>query len=206
MKSKLFSRFNLGDDRNRSFSNDLRTFIGLDEKTTDILVSNIIGFSSLRYTYERNQFSEKLSKDNGIDLSIIKNSLSVLDFLQSKIVDTNFQGDTIELWISDLKEQNLLDDTNIQKFTISITKLWTNATEKYLEISRKQRYMSRVFPSLKSMDHSVELRGVFKDEYLITKSCVSIATLHSEGFLQGRSYERSVEAFAIVEGRQGQSS
>jgi len=165
MKSKFFSRFNINDERNKEFVTDLRDFIGLEKKEADFLLSQVVPFSLCRYMYERDVLVEKIAKQRSLDLSRVKNSLAVLRFFLERIVDADFAGDSVDLWISDLKESEIMNSNEIGYFQNILKNVWSIALNDYKMERKKENALIGVLPNFQGVSHSVELRGVLENDY-----------------------------------------
>jgi hypothetical protein len=107
--------------------------------------------------------------DKLIESEIIKNSEKILSFHRvakyffQKFLDESTKEENIETITKDISKALEIDESEFSFFN-ELLQLVKEETERYEQKSRKNRYQKGVFPYIKSVGTTVEIRGVFNRE------------------------------------------
>lgn len=165
MKSKLFSRFDLKADDNKSFVDDLKNILSIEQEKRKEIIKIIIEYTKTFSNKQADKMIEKLSTELDLDIAKINNALVVLTFLMDKIIDDSFSSDTPIKWIDDLIEMSVIKREESKEMLEIFNEIWDLAKNEYKKVDTEQTYKRGALPIVKSIGYTVELRGIFKDEF-----------------------------------------
>lgn len=165
MKSKLFSRFDPNTEENKKFSDDLKIVLSVRKEKRDKIISLIIEYVKTFSWRKAEEIVEKLSTDLNLEVVKINKVVQILTFFMDKINNDSFSSDTPEKWTDDLKDISIINEEESKEMLEVFNSIWDLAKNEYKKVDTERTYKKGVLPSVKSVGYTVELRGIFKDEF-----------------------------------------
>lgn len=165
MKSKLFRQFDLSDEKNKAFSEDLAALLTLTIEQWQVFLTNLSALLASRTQYEREQVLEHIEAKTGLARTVLSRVYSQARFFMSAFREENIRDESPDLWAKDLVTADAMNSESQEQFVEFISLLKDVAFARVEALQRERRAETGVLPSLKGIGTSVELRGVLKEEY-----------------------------------------
>lgn len=162
MKSRLFSRFDPLDKANESFRRDLETLLSLtaDQRTT--LLESIVPLSRAANRVEVEELAGQVSASLGLDMTDLAYSISLSQFLLRQLENPVVEEDDPAAWARDLQDMGLVDESQVDDLSRFLVALKERVAPEALEVSKKQEAAGGLFPSLRTVGTTAELRAVVR--------------------------------------------
>ncbi len=165
MKSILFSRLDLSDERNKGFSTDLVELLQLSQSQLDALVKSLPEYLESTTKPKKSALISDIAQSTGILQYRLDSLIAILIFFLAQMEDDEISVDEPDAWMQDLQELGVLSDENSVTFLRLIQELKTSTIERFSRIRRIQLETGGVLPSFSSIGYTVEMRGVFSEDY-----------------------------------------
>ncbi len=165
MKSMLFGRFDIKNEKNKEFSEDLLYSLSLKDRVIDRVIEAVPSLVRARTNAEKEPLIEEVSRDTGMTVNELGQITAVIRFFIGCFHGKAYEGDTTEAWAEDLTELGVLGEKQAKGFLSFIGKLRSKLSEPLKELSRENKAEIGILPVLSSMSSTVEIRGVFEERF-----------------------------------------
>ena len=173
-RSKLFSRFDLADEENKKFATHLRQLLDVSDEARKACIASLADASLAETDTEREAVTVPLAKRTGLTHVEQNSVLNVLRFFALKMIhaleEESLKDDDPEKWGADLCALELITESERPAFVEALRSVEADVLPRLKEERRRRFYTTGVFPHLKSLGTTVELRGIQEDEYDWSKS------------------------------------
>ena len=163
--SKLFSRFDPTDEKNKEFGKDLRTALALPKNERNACVDILAEMRLTTTNSQSERLYEVLEEKTGVPNIVLVKVIGLLKFFLEKFADDKFRSDTSEQWASELVllkqiQENQRDD--LIDLIDGVRAKTLPAVEREL---LRRRYSGGVLPTMASCGATVEMRAVQRNPY-----------------------------------------
>jgi hypothetical protein len=169
MHSKLFSRFDPKEEQNKLFAGHLRSLLDIPETTRKTCIGNLAKVMLSETETEEEAITEALVGQTGLTHIELNNIHNVLRFFALRLIrvreEETLKGDDPEKWGTDLCGLELITESERPTFVEAMRMVEDTVLPSLQEERRRRLYTTGVFPHLRSLGTTVELRAVQQDEY-----------------------------------------
>jgi hypothetical protein len=162
MKSNLFSRYDLTDEDNKSFVEDIDKTLSIGREGLKHLIERYPNILSKTLKHERVKECENLSKELHVDFSAVWTAINVLGFFTSRLIEEEYKDDSAEQLTEDVFSLNLINEEKKDTFLEVIEILKEDLGNTLIKASAERISKLGVLPSFSGINTSVELRSIIE--------------------------------------------
>ena len=167
MRSRVFSRFDPKNERNKQFAQDLQCALRLTEDQQAKCASALVAYLSARFPSQEERILSDLEQATRLPRVRFEPAMSVMSFFLKKLDTPETRDDKPEDWAADLQSEELgLVTTDADRAAFeSMAKKVVAAVDGYRAEAARRSYARGVLPALRACGHTVEVRAVQEDNY-----------------------------------------
>ncbi len=165
MESRLFDEFDPLDESNKQFLQHLTRLLELSEDDQQLCIEALADFAIADTAQANMKVVKSIQLHSKLSRVEILRALNVLYFFLRTMLKKETRSDLPEQWRSDLAEIGVLQEPNADKFHALTLRVRDEVLPMVEQTVLRERAALGVFPTLKGLGVTVELRAVREHRY-----------------------------------------
>jgi len=165
MKSRLFKRFDPKAVPENRFANDMAHMLSLSPEQWEIVVEALPTLLAARTPAERKPIVTNIEDKTGVPSFTLSRICSQAQFFLRAFHTDDRSAEAPSLWAEDLDDAKMIRPEDRTRFVEFMSLLKKKALEPVETLQRQRFTETGVLPSFTGSGTTVELRGVFEEDY-----------------------------------------